>query len=686
MFYGYLTIKHQTSKYYKGVYMEIEVKPGIHPQIHLDHFSVEEKQIIECLSKYWFVTNSGKEFTIGFSSKYKYLLLKPTKYFNEMFNLDREIIALFSMYETFEPRTIDAITTASKMHQDLRLEKICSILISKDSCVESKLRDLLKNDKEAKIIIPFSYSEMTCNAKEPFFFRNRFISHFYSRDLFAIETPLKTDLYFFGRLDLIHKIVDRFRTGQVSGLFGLRKTGKTSVIFGIQRALDKLGDESVFIDCQSPSFHRCRWNIALYYVLSEIKRQIPKITTRLRPEENFIEEKAAILFEETISHFSNDLGGKKLLLIFDEIENITFSISPSVHWGEGLDFVFFWQTLRSIFQKSESNFAYLLVGTNPLCVEMEKILGKDNPIFGQIPLEYIPRFDVPQTREMVRRLGRIMGMQFDEVVYGMLNEDFGGHPYLIRHVCSVLNSLLPSERPGMVDKALYIKGKNVFIRNYGHFIDMILNVLKDHFSDEYEMANYLANGDNSTFEQLAAYSPLYTNHLIGYGIIEVHNNTFTFRIDSIKEHLISKSKYRRLNLNTAEMLAEISERRNKIEQSLRVMCRIQLQTTFGATDARTKVLDIFGEPRKSKFGSLSYNELFNANVSMIYFLDLEKIITKFWDSFKNVLWQDKDEVISFLRAVNKYRSDAHAKDIDESSFRFFRVCADKIEKVIRDYL
>ena len=34
------------------------------------------------------------------------------------------------------------------------------------------------------------------------------------------------------------------------------------------------------------------------------------------------------------------------------------------------------------------------------------------------------------------------------------------------------------------------------------------------------MLKYLARGDIDTFNELAEMSPLYTNHLIGYGIIE----------------------------------------------------------------------------------------------------------------------------------------------------------------------
>ena len=218
----------------------VRVFPGINPSAVLDHFMDDERRIIERFAKDWYVTNGGGELWLSNTSNYRYALIKPTDIFQEMFNIDREMILLFSPYENFEPRTLDAITKAFSQHQTLRIERICSVLISRDSNVEYKLKELLKNDQEAQIVVPFTYDELSKPESDPYFFRNRFIQHFYARDLFASESPLKKDLYFFGRTDLVHAILNRHRSNQVSGLFGLRKTGKTSVIFGVQRGLKKV--------------------------------------------------------------------------------------------------------------------------------------------------------------------------------------------------------------------------------------------------------------------------------------------------------------------------------------------------------------------------------------------------------------------------------------------------------------
>ena len=658
-----------------------KVRPGMNPQVVLNHFDQQERQIIERFAKDWYVTNGGSELWLSQTSNYRYALIKPTDIFQEMFNIDREMVVLFSPYENFEPRTLDAISKATSQHQALRIERICSVLVSKDPDIAYKLRELLKNDQEAQIVVPFSYGELSVADADPYFFRNRFIEHFYARDLFASESPLRKDLYFFGRTDLVHSLLNRHRSNQVSGLFGLRKTGKTSVIFGVQRGLQKINGVSAFIDCQTPAFHRLRWSHALHHVLMEVRKQ-NDLNERLGQLDDYTEAQAPVLFEKHLRRMSERMGSKTIMLIFDEVENITPTVSPSENWRQGGDFVLFWQTIRSLFQSSSGLFSYLLVGTNPLCVELPTIGSTDNPLFAQVPLEYIPGFDVPQTREMVRRLGRIMGLKFDEVIYGRLTEDCGGHPYLMRHICSVIHRISNSERPVRVDKTLYARAVDIFLRDYSQFLEMILSVLREYFNDEFEMLRMLSRGDLKTFQEFANLSPLYTNHLLGYGVLQEVEQRFDFRIETVRRHLQAREKYKKLYMTTKEKRSEISERRNDMEDRLRKLCRMQLLARLGEADARDSVLSILGTPRTARCSGFPYRDLFDGNKSGILFSDIPKLIKKHWDCFTNVLGRDKERVVRDLHTINELRVDAHAKEITDEEMAVFRVSAGRLEEAL----
>ncbi len=151
--------------------------PGINPLVNLNHFDADEFRIINKLAAEFYVTSSGDILKLGVNSQYKYILIKPTELYVEMFNLELEIIVIFSNYDTFEPRTLDTIDLVIKRYQSLRIEKLCSIIISKDTNIVKTVQDLVNADQESQIIIPFSYNEII-NNNNNFLYRNRFKEHF----------------------------------------------------------------------------------------------------------------------------------------------------------------------------------------------------------------------------------------------------------------------------------------------------------------------------------------------------------------------------------------------------------------------------------------------------------------------------------------------------------------------------
>lgn len=152
----------------------------------------------------------------------------------------------FSNYEKFEPRTFDAIAEVYRRNeQQFRIDRICSIIISKDKNVIEELHQILKNDIEMQVVVPFRYVELQSGDKTQLI-TNRFREHFYERDLFAFESPLKKDIYFFGRRDYIHELLSRHNSSENSGVFGLRRSGKTSVLQAVERAAKLINTVCVF--------------------------------------------------------------------------------------------------------------------------------------------------------------------------------------------------------------------------------------------------------------------------------------------------------------------------------------------------------------------------------------------------------------------------------------------------------
>lgn len=659
------------------------VYPGFHKQFRLDRFGEDEQKILKKLSNEWYLTNSGKELHITGAS-YNYFLMKPTVLFSEMFNIDREIICTFSNYPCFEPRAFDAFDVAQNEVFNLRTETVCRVLISDDDDTENKIESILKTDPEQPIVIPFTYRELL-SMYDDFFIRNRFRKHFYTRDLFDFRSPLRKDLYFFGRSSLIQDIINRHHSHEHTGVFGLRKSGKTSIIYAVERSLEAKECQCISIDCESPSVHKLRWNEFLFKLASEyVKINSPK--NKMPGLAEYTEKTAADLFTDNVLAAYNKKH-KQTLFIFDEIERISPKTAASEHWRDGDDFVYLWQTLRGFYQRYPDIFTYMVVGTNPSCIEVPVICKQENPLFSSISYQFVPSFDVTQVRQMVRKLSRYMGLRFDEIIYAKLTDDFGGHPFLIRQMCSHISKISKGDRPVAVDKALYDKAKTHFEEWSVDYLDMIVQVLRDWYPDEYDMLNFLAQGDLDTFHQFAVDHSGYTKHLIGYGLLQKSVNGYAFNIESVRQFLVAKHKYSRMNLSQEEMLSEVSSRRNRVERSLRKLINNSLKLKFGKKGALEKVLAAIPEPRRmSAENNLSL--LLSLDSSPLYFLDLVNIVRREWEAFANVFaGENKNKIVIILEEINSIgRPDAHSKLLNKDEFTQLRLHFQKIELILAEWV
>ena len=656
------------------------VTAGIHYAAEIavkKFFSKDEKRIVNFWANEWYITKAGKRTTSG-HSEFKFFLAKPVRHVEEALNLSREIIVILSPYKNFEPRTLEAFEVLQQEYLEQRLEKICYALISGDDSIESKLKECLTN-QENQIVVPFPYSGFEKNKSNVSYIRNTFRRLFYSRDLFDYSEPLKKDTFFFGRTDIVTTVIEKHKAGSNYGLFGLRKTGKTSIIFDIKRKAESQDYLAIFIDCQDTSFNMRKWNKALYYVANSVCKEID---FQKPEEEDFTPENASSMFADIIKNCKN-VSKKTILLLFDEIENITFGKSAVSHWRNGLDFVFFWQSIRSAYQILNNTFTFAIFGTNPKCVEDPSILGTDNPIYNIFQPCYIPGFDYKQTREMVRRLGRIMGLKFEEEVYTHLMEDYGGHPFLIRRVCSKI-AQLNNNRPVIIDRLKYKEAKQKFNLDNVYF-DMILDVLKQFYSDEYEMLNFLAMEDYDNFNYFVTEDPSIIAHLVGYGLIKRSGDVFDFRIDAIKEFLVRKNG-NHLKLKTpADKWTYVCQQRNNLEVELRKVVKSIVKIAHrNEADAKEYVIKkIYGNNKK--YHKKTYQELFDSRLSNIYLKNLTDLINADWDYFSDYFGK-QDIFIANMTVLNvEGRFDAHGTIPDDDEINTIDNASKYLQKCIEQY-
>ena len=663
-----------------------KVLPGIHPSAEAamdEHFSEIEKSISKIWQKEWFITFTS-------NMKYgqvecNYLLVKPTSSLEETIGISREIVVILHPHESFEARDLEIFEKIYKQFpNENRIDRICYVIISKCKDIEEQLSVYNSGKKESQVIIPFTYGSFSNANSNPYFLRNMFWKYFHSRDLFGLKSPLKEDYYFFGRNELSTKIIHNHKSGENTGLFGLRKTGKTSIIYDIIRKAPQWEARGVLIDCENTSFNMRRWNKALYYVVKRVYEALG--SDLLVKEEDFTIENAGILFEKSISEIALD-NNCTILLLFDEIENISFGKSASKYWREDRDFVYFWQSVRSAYQHTDNSFSFCLLGTNPKCVEDATILGSDNPIFNGITPEYIPGFNQKQIREMVRRLGRLMGITFEEGIYTRLTEDYGGHPFLVRQICSAISKKY-STRPVRIDRERYLSVKEEFDKETDYF-KMLIEVLEQFYQDENEMLQLLAKGDIETFKYFADSDYSLVKHLLGYGIIKkTEDGSYEFQIDSIKNYLLRLSNRVSIAKTKEEKWSAICIERNQIEEELRNIVRIVYRFIFRTEVAAKEevIKKLYGNSLDGKkLLAHTYATLFDPKKNNIYLKNLTDLIKAQYEYFKDY-FGDQELFIHAMDVLNKEgRFDAHAKIPDEKDMNSIQSAIYQISRGITKF-
>lgn len=507
---------------------------GIKPDADAIHFlgHQDERDLVLRLDDAFDATH-GQEY-----DQLSFWLLQPTTRTRERFGLQREVLAVYSKHPKTDARVLTAIDHITR-HPDHRnrLDKVLFLVVHRGDPDET--RKLLSEDKE-RVIVSFSAGELFDPARGDLFVRSRMAEILGTIDVFGMSSPLVSDRYFFGRTELVQQLGRRAMVQkQNAGLFGLRKTGKTSVLYATRRFLDQSPVLTDYFDCQNPGIHGARW----WQVLGNI-------TTRLQQTLHATRNKTANIVGRYERHtagtaFSSDIATllrtgalDQIVLMLDEIEWITPGISGALgrHWDD--DFIPFWQTMRATHQETEGRLIFIVAGVNPLSVQRSHFGALPNPVFQLATPFYLEPFAATAVRDMVRTIGRYAGLSFDDAVFADLQRTYGGHPYLIRIACSEVWRLHRSLDAGAI-KSLTpndFEGVRASIRaRLAQPIKDILLSLVWWYPDEYGLLQILADGDAEFVQQYMKANPDSLLQFAQYGLLRADDADFA--IMDIQEFL-----------------------------------------------------------------------------------------------------------------------------------------------------
>lgn len=216
------------------------------------------------------------------SSQYSIHFFKPSKKLRQLYGLGNEVLVVCcnNSMKTFASRTkdfVDYIIVSGEYKN--RLDRITVFLIDdNEEIVDYMLHDRIDHP-ESRIFIPFSYNEFNDGFNEEFL-QYRMRVFLYERDLFSVASPLNDDAFFFGkeRQNQIHTFYSKYKEGEQSGLFGLRRIGKTSTLNLLRQRVENDNGAVIYFDCSQ--YHNMRW----YKVLEEI---VTEMVSQFRDNDNY---------------------------------------------------------------------------------------------------------------------------------------------------------------------------------------------------------------------------------------------------------------------------------------------------------------------------------------------------------------------------------------------------------------
>ena len=663
---------------------------GITNEAGIEHFHArqEEMQLAKGLDEGFEITRGAEK------AGYSYWCAKPNEQVKNRFDLDRELLCIYYPHRSVDARVFSYIR---QVLQDRRLrDRLDQVMVLLVHGADSESTAEFVRGHEEWVIVPFSKRGLLNSQRGPMYVRSKLAKFAGSHNLFAFSAPVKKDAYFFGRDSLVHTLYKRATAeGESSGLFGLRKTGKTSILYALRRRSADTGGVVVYIDCQTPGVHALRWWDLLAEVCARFDAEFEERGIQDRPQLPRItsERDAARGFGDYIRSALRRCECDVLTFMFDEIENIMPAAGNrlSSHWSD--DAVLFWQTVRGVSQETEGKLTFIVAGVNPAAVS-EPLMGSQvNPIFQLVRPFYLEPLEQTQLRTMIRAIGKYSGTAVDEDVYPELHRRFGGHPFLVRLACGVvwerLDTQNPENRPTLTRQAFDDYATDIRARLEEPIRDILLS-LALWYPNEYELLCLLAQGDTDFVLEYVALEPTRLLQFGEFGLI--NPKTGCFLIPGVQAFLVESGDEYQAQIQSMagsevppEMLPEtpdlelvkiLHDLQVEIETRLR---RIIITVLYVAKRGRTSELiealvsgmsrnKLWKNPR-AQFSGRQPKDVVND----LYMSDLAAIVLENWPDFSGLFGSDKQKFEQMAKLANVARRvPSHVKVVGPDEAESFR--------------
>lgn len=489
----------------------------------------------------------------SYSARFADLLIQPSSSeYVETYDLHSRILVR-CFYSSVAPTSLNELQSVLRnppasfrgVNQDI------AFIVAEDI---GPLRDILyrlmSDNREA--IVPVDTTTLTAanNGQSPVPALRPVLDQWLSRrDLYKFNYPVYGRRFFGRELDL-QRLMRDLDDGHNVGVFGLRKVGKTSLLMQLRELRQQ--DIVIYFDLQGvPSgIQDCAY---IYWAIArKLKEEVERKKDAVHGFGKLVfqlgNQDVAQFQKRTPRLFDHDIhavlglleqqnSSTRLIVILDEVDRLL----PAPGYTKGFQgYPDFFAYLRGTSQNSNGRFVTIITAANPALCEQAVWEGRDNPIFQFYHQMFLPPLALEDCKEMIEKLGRGMGIGYDEASLEILFDATSGHPYITRLLCSRIGEIT-TERPLQVTYEVAKQARNDFLRSDATPIfNEILERLDTFFPIERDLLLFIADGVDSEKELSGLVNEpvdIALYHLDGYHLVERIDGRYRIKIDLLREWL-----------------------------------------------------------------------------------------------------------------------------------------------------
>ena len=681
-------------------------KPGFSKSLDLDRVERTlkrgsgEMEVLRKLKELLYIPYVSSH-DMGHNSVFPFCLVGNTSVLKQYIRGQYEFLLVFSHFDScdWQQNTIKAAQAIRLRREIAERRPLVNfyVLISNARNLTDEINKMKGGTSAA--IIPLSFSEVLSADKNALqeLLLSRFADYYFENNMLGEEKAIEEDTLLFGdRGKIADAVVQRCIEGNHSGIFGLRRSGKSSVLRAVERRLEY--NQIKFVTIESRSFLESldSWKTALYDIARKIRQKClgieqmdgesgAEFTKRLRlssTEEDY-QKRPTQCFVEDVKLYTREQS--TFFLALDEIELITYNTATSNTWRDLDAYKSFWGALR------DSGCSLIVCGVNSTINERSSISfgGKtcDNPMYERIHTcadfskTYLPAFTDEQTKDMLNKLGSYSNVAFDHV-YTEINRAFGGQPYAIRQFAAYMFEEVKGNRKA---SEVYQFSKATFdvlidkFSNSDKGIQLFQTILQHIkiYRDEYEMLEKIALSPEK-YRSIEQKDISLIDHLEKYGLIEYDRSTLfvTFNIHAIQEHIQKTATKAPEDMDNDERRRYIQDRVKECEQKLKKYILQYYLWVGGEAVGKQVLLKNYG----TKHASISINtkaspvpdiatcdlrDFFDHSKFIMYFSSIKWIISNNWKTLGNNFGITKAKFEVCMEDLNAGRTDADHYDPED---------------------